>query len=166
MLIVEVKRINIIDDILVLLLLFMSGNIAFSYYVTKWCYVVFALLAIIIYLNDSVRLNRKIGYHRIRRLLLYIICFAVLFVFQTIVLGWNTFPGIINFICKIIVGGCIVLYLRERFKYAFLDVMFYISIVCLLFWCVQLFTGPDMGLLPAGHEYQTAIFFIQECENL
>ena len=155
----NLKRISVTDYILVLLLLFMSGNIAFSHYVTKWCYVISAFLVIAIYLSDSKRLNRRIGYHRIRGLFLYIICFAVLFVCQTIVLGWNTFPGIVNFICKIIIGGGIVLYLRERFKYAYFNVMYYISIVCLLFWCVQLYTGPDMGLLPAGHEYQTAIFF-------
>jgi hypothetical protein len=137
----------------------MSGNIAFSHYVTKWCYVISAFLMIIIYLGDSKRLNRKIGYHRLRRLILYMICLAVLFGCQTVVLGWNTFPGIVNFFSKIIIGGGIVLFLRERFKYAFLNVMYYISIICLLFWCVQLYTGPDMGLLPAGHEYQTAILF-------
>ena len=99
------KHISTTDYFLVLLLLFMSGNIAFSHYVTKWCYVISAFLMIIIYLSDSKRLNRKIGYHRVRRLFSYIICFVVLFVCQTVVLGWNSFSGIVNFLCKIIVGG-------------------------------------------------------------
>ena len=156
---VDIKHISLIDYFLVLLLLFMSGNIAFSYYVTKWCYVIFAFLMIVIYLSDSKRLNRKIGYHHVRRLLFFILCLVILFVCQTVVLGWNSFSGIVNFLCKIIVGGGVVLYLRERFKYALFNIMYYISIVCLIFWCIQLFTGPNMGLLPAGREYQTAIIF-------
>lgn len=156
---VDIKRISLIDYFLVLLLLFMSGNIAYSHYVSKWSYVIFAFLMIVAYLSYPKRLNRKIGYHHVRRLFFYILCLVILFVCQTVVLGWNTFPGIVNFLSKIIIGGGVVLYLRERFKYVLFNIMYYISIVCLVFWCIQLFTGPNMGLLPAGHEYQTAFFF-------
>lgn len=62
----------------------------------------------------------------------------LIFIAQFFVFGWNTFSGIVNFECKIITGATIFIALGESFKYKYLNLMFYLSIIALLFWLLQL----------------------------
>lgn len=62
----------------------------------------------------------------------------LIFIAQFFVFGWNSFPGIVNFECKIIAGATIFMALGENFKYKYLNLMFYLSVIALFFWLLQL----------------------------
>lgn len=147
------------EYLFVLLLIFLSGNQAVRYYVTDWIYVLVSICICTYYVfnrnevqidKSSVRIGKQ-----------YFFFLVILFLMQTLVLGWNSFGGIVNFLCKIFVGCFVVSFLGYRFKHAYLHLIFYISIIDIIFWIVQLSVGPNIGLLPgsASGEYQTLIFF-------
>ena len=72
--------------------------------------------------------------------------FILLFFAQYVVFGWNTVPGIINHICKFIVGAGFISYLGDRFRIVFFRTMFLICLISLPLWIMQQTIGAVDGL--------------------
>lgn len=151
------SNINRFDYFLTLLLLFMCGNQAFRYYVTDYCYVIFAAISIVAIATGF--LKNRISITDIRNFKWYIVGVCAVFFLQIMTFNYAPYGGIINYLSKTITGITIILIVGKKFRYTYFNLMYYISIFCLFMWGIQLFTGPNMGLLPCGEEYQTAIFF-------
>lgn len=80
-------------------------------------------------------------------------CFIMLSIFmiQYLIFGWNTLPGIVNFISKIIFGGFIFTTIGYRFKFVYLKVMYHLSIIALIFWSIQRTTGIIFDWVNVGN---------------
>jgi hypothetical protein len=61
---------------------------------------------------------------------------ALLFVFQKGTLGFVSVPGAINLLLKIFLGGIVIYHLKEKFAPVLFEVLYKLSIVSLLFFCL------------------------------
>lgn len=98
----------------------LCGNVFFETYLPTTIYVITALLFIMVYrLNNKIKC--KIKKYVKKNMLIIMTTFILLFFAQYVVFGWNTVPGIINHICKFIVGAGFISYLGDRFRIVFLE---------------------------------------------
>ena len=128
-----------------LFFLSLCGNVFVSYYLPNTMYVITALLFVLLYINKAV-VKKRINENAKNNMRLMIVTYLFLFLSQYVVFGWNTFPGIVNHICKFIIGAGYIAYMGDRFRVVFFKTMYYICLICLPLWLFQQFFGGIGGL--------------------
>lgn len=123
----------------------LCGNVFFNTYLSKNIYVVTAIL---MFLHYCIRKNVKCRFDKnIRKdMSLMIVTYLLLFLAQYIIFGWNTVPGIINHICKFIVGAGYIVFLGNRFRFVLFKTLYLICLICLPLWALQQVNGGMGGL--------------------
>ena len=118
------------DTCYVWLLILCSGNPFFSQF--QWLNV---LLAIVFGIYWSKRIKKCPA---VKLLLLYLIGIITIFITQTFIFFWNSFPAIINFCSKVFWGGSVFLILGSKFRYVYLKVITILSFFSIIFWGLSL----------------------------
>lgn len=133
------------EYLIMLYFLSLCGNVFFETYLPTTIYVITALLFIMLYIFNS-KIKCRIKKYDWNNILIMITIFILLFFAQYVVFGWNTVPGIINHICKFIVGAGFISYLGDRFRIVFFKTIYYICLVALPLWILQQTIGGINGL--------------------
>lgn len=128
-----------------LFFLSLCGNVFISFYLPATIYVITVLIFVFLYLNDKT-IQLRINEAARKNMRLMIVTYLFLFISQYFVFGWNTFPGIVNHICKFIIGAGYIAYMGERFRFVFFKTMYHICLICLPLWLLQQFLGGIGGL--------------------
>lgn len=135
-----------------MLLILASGNSVFKVYGTYF----YALVGLFVLLEFVRSRNLRIAY---RRLWQYIAIMLGIFIAQYLTFGWNTFPGIVNFVFKILFGSFIIIALDSRFKYYYLRVMYHLAIISLIFFSLQIVFGITFSLIDVGKVGKSILFY-------
>lgn len=133
------------EYLIMLYFLSLCGNVFFGTFLPQTIYVITASIFVLLYLyNENV--NYRFSMWSINNMFIMIATFILLFFAQYVVFGWNTVPGIINHICKFIIGAGIIVYLGERFRIVFFRTMSLLCMIALPLWIIQQFSGGIGGL--------------------
>lgn len=141
------------EYLMVLLMLFMSGNGWWKATVTEYCFVIYALVLFVLYFG-KIQQEREL----FRNMKIYYLVILLIFACQTIVFHWNSFPAIVNYCAKMFIGCTVYILLGDRFKHVYLRLMYPISIFCIICWLLQITVWPDIGFLRYG-ESGSMLFF-------
>ena len=137
--------------LLVLVLLFFSGNPLIYSLFGKYAPIVgFALVIIIIHRN------LKIGKSYFKLIKIIAVLLVVISILQYIQFGSVSVLGMVNLLVKFAMGGLIVHYLGSKFIPIFFKVIFHLSLISLLFFVVVNvleITIPRITLLKEMHSY-------------
>lgn len=139
-----------------LLLLFMSGNPIFRLDFAHYFNVLFAGISII-YLSthQSQVIRHKKDLNNLFFFLGITIC---IFIAQYFVFKWNTFPGIVNYLCMILWGSITLIIIGPNFKYAYLKNITFISIFSLFFGILHLIDSNPFPMFDYGAG-ETILFY-------
>lgn len=88
------------------------------------------------------------------------LCFLIIvFLAQKVVLGYISYLGSINVLAKIVFGATVMWVLKGRFRVTYLNVMYFFSVVSLLFFSLEFigFKVPD--LFHVGEERNSILIF-------
>lgn len=136
----------------VMLLVLASGNSVFKVYGTYF-YVLVGILVLFEFARSrSLRM-------RYRRLWQYVAIMLSIFGAQYLTFGWNSFPGIVNFISKILFGSFIIIALDFRFKYYYLRVMYHLAVISLIFFFLQTLFNVTFSLIDVGKVGKSILFY-------
>jgi hypothetical protein len=104
----------------------MSGNPLFSISgdTSKYIFIAFVLLLVAKH-HTYFNLNKGIIYYR------FFVFYALIFLFQKLILGYVSFPSTIAFMARITLGYIIIRHVGHNFKYAFFQIMFFVSLISL-----------------------------------
>ena len=133
------------EYLIMLYFLSLCGNVFFVTFLPQTIYVITAFIFVLLYLFKE-NVNYRFSRWSINNMFIMIATFILLFFAQYVVFGWNTVPGIINHICKFIIGAGIVVYFGERFRIVFFRTMFLLCMIALPLWIIQQFSGGIGGL--------------------
>ena len=133
------------EYLIMLYFLSLCGNVFFGTFLPQTIYVITASIFVLLYLFKE-NVNYRFSRWSINNMFIMIATFILLFFAQYVVFGWNTVPGIINHICKFIIGAGIVVYFGERFRIVFFRTMFLLCMIALPLWIIQQFSGGIGGL--------------------
>ena len=133
------------EYLIMLYFLSLCGNVFFGTFLPQTIYVITAFIFVLLYLFKE-NVNYRFSRWSINNMFIMIASFILLFFAQYLVFGWNTVPGIINHICKFIIGAGIVIYFGERFRIVFFRTMFLLCMIALPLWIIQQFSGGIGGL--------------------
>lgn len=133
------------EYLIMLYFLSLCGNVFFGTFLPQTIYVITAFIFVLLYLFKE-NVNYRFSRWSINNMFIMIASFILLFFAQYLVFGWNTVPGIINHICKFIIGAGIVVYFGERFRIVFFRTMFLLCMIALPLWIIQQFSGGIGGL--------------------
>lgn len=128
-----------------LFFLSLCGNVFVSFYLPATINVITVLIFVFLYLKNKT-IQLRINEAAKKNMRLMIVTYLLLFISQYFVFGWNTFPGIVNHICKFIIGAGYIAYMGDRFRIVFFKTMYYICLICLPLWLLQQFFGGIGGL--------------------
>lgn len=104
----------------------MSGNPLFSISSDNSKYVFIAFVLVLVARHHTYfNLNKGIIYYR------FFAFYAIIFLFQKLVLGFVSFPSTIAFMARITLGYIIIRHVGYNFKYAFFQIIFIVSLVSL-----------------------------------
>lgn len=135
-----------------MILILASGNSVFKVYGTYF----YALVGLFVLLEFVRSRNLRITY---RKLWQYIAVMLGIFIAQYLTFGWNTFPGIVNFVFKILFGSFVIIALDFRFKYYYLRVMYHLAIISLIFFSLQIVFGITFSLIDVGKVGKSILFY-------
>lgn len=141
---------------MVLLMLFMSGNGWWNSAVTEYCFVIYALVLFCLFFKKLLQNRYR---NLFKNMKVYYLVIMIIFVSQTIIFSWNSFPAIVNHCAKMFIGCTVYILLGNRFKHVYLRLMYPISIFCILCWLLQITVWPDIGILKYGGDSGSMIFF-------
>lgn len=146
---------NKISYLLLFLLLAFSGNPIFDQ--NKFLFLIFgAILFTIIFLTKiKFEINFKIS------LFQYILYFLIIFFLQLIVFSFVSLEGVINFCSKIVIGAVIVYLLGNSFREKYLNIMYFLCIISLIGFFVNLNGIKIPPLLQIDHR-STYLFFVSD----
>lgn len=133
------------EYLIMLYFLSLCGNVFFETFLPQTIYVITAFIFVLLYLFKE-NINYRFSRWSINNMFIMIATFILLFFAQYVVFEWNTVPGIINHICKFIIGAGIIVYLGERFRIVFFRTMFLLCMIALPLWIIQQFSGGIGGL--------------------
>lgn len=104
----------------------MSGNPLFniSSDTSKYVFIAFVLILVAKH-HTYFNFNKGIFYYK------FFAFFALIFLFQKLVLGFVSFPSTIAFMARITLGYIIIRYVGYNFKYAFFQIIFMVSLISL-----------------------------------
>lgn len=113
---------------LIILLIFISGspilNNAFLYGILGLGFLLYSVL----FLNMSRR----------RKLWVYMLFFVIIFILQYINLHYISILGSINLLMKLMIGATVMWITKDKFRYIYTDVLFYLSVISLFFYIIGL----------------------------
>lgn len=126
----EQPNLSIMEVFLVFWLICISGNPLFSEYGGKYIYVGTAIgaMAISFYYGKPLYSTK---------LILFSLACLVLFLLQSAVLTGVSIQANVNFLARIYLGFLITLILGEKFRFAYMKVMFFVAAVSLVLWVVN-----------------------------
>jgi hypothetical protein len=133
------------EYLIMLYFLSLCGNVFFGTFLPQTIYVITASIFVLLYLFKE-NVNYRFSRWSINNMFIMIATFILLFLAQYVVFGWNTVPGMINHICKFIVGAGIIIYFGERFRIVFFRTMSLLCMIALPLWIIQQFSGGIGGL--------------------
>ncbi len=138
------------DYFLVTLLIFLSGSPVVS---VRFVYPFLGLAALA---WQVFQFNRK----DVKVLGIYSACFLILFVSQFFVLGSISWMGSFNYLCKLFFGAGILLYVGEKFRDCFLNIITVLAVISFLFYIPQLFGYiiPEVLPVPSDHLHSVLIY--------
>lgn len=90
----------------------------------------------------------------------YVLLMLMIFFCQFVVFGWNTVPGIINFISKILFGSFVIITLGEQFKFYYLKVLYHLSFIGLILFFMQIVFGITFSLFDFGSGKSILIYYV------
>ncbi|MCB0464336.1 MAG: hypothetical protein KDC78_01495 [Aequorivita sp.] len=104
----------------------MSGNPLFSISgdTSKYIFIAFVLVLVAKH-HTYFNLKKGIIYYR------FFGFFAIIFLFQKLVLGFVSYPSVIAFMARITLGYIIIRYVGYNFKYAFFQIIFMVCLISL-----------------------------------
>lgn len=120
--------------IIVFLFLCVSGNPIFIYG-TEWSSIIMVPIMLAICIAQRTSLFSK-------DLCLWICGFVTLMLIQNLTLPHTSIPANINFLFKLYLAFLVVGYLQTSFRYTYLKVIYWLSLLSLLFFLVQIIGGP------------------------
>ena len=129
-----------LGHISIFIILAISGNVQLREF--DLLYLVLALLIPIFF-------HLKIPRGFFKKLRLVIVFLTSLFILQLFILGSANLLGILNMYAKIFIAGFVIYINREQFIIRFLNVMFFISIVSLIFFSVDVLLNGMYKYIPA-----------------
>src|SRR5690606_37561076 len=91
---------------------------------SKYIFIAFVLVLVAKH-HTYFNINRGIIYYR------FFGFFAIIFLFQKLVLGFVSFPSIVAFMARITLGYIIIRHIGQNFKYAFFQIIFIVSLISL-----------------------------------
>lgn len=156
------------EYIIMLYFLSLCGNVFFGTFLPQTIYVITAFIFVLLYLFKK-NINCRFTRWSINNMFILIATFILLFFAQYVVFGWNTVPGIINHICKFIIGAGIVVYFGERFRIVFFRTIFLLCMIALPLWIMQQFSGGigglswDLGKTIWIYSYRTGGDIVRNC---
>lgn len=104
----------------------MSGNPLFSISTDNSKYIFIAFVLVLVARHHTYfNLNKGIIYYR------FFAFYAIIFLFQKLVLGFVSFPSTVAFMARITLGYIIIRHVGYNFKYAFFQIIFIVSLVSL-----------------------------------
>ena len=118
---------------LVFVLLLVSGNPIISHFINYQLFfgIIFGFLII--------RYSSFNNYKNQRELLIYVSIFSLVFCLQILFLGKISILGALFFLVKVFFGYIVVNVIGVNFRYFYLKVMTFISLISLFFFCLTYF---------------------------
>jgi hypothetical protein len=134
---------NKLNTFLVVLLVYLSGSPVFKSF--EYSFVIVALFVILYSFIIKTKFNKKLLY--------YLLFYVFIFLMQFFIFKWNTIPGIINRLAIIISGAFIFIQLKEKFRYTYFNVMFWITVIAFPFYILEFITGTYFDLIEVSDPY-------------
>ncbi|HLW31442.1 MAG TPA: O-antigen ligase family protein [Aequorivita sp.] len=132
------------------LLTAMSGNPLFSISsdTSKYVFIAFVLLLVAKH-HTYFNINKGIVYYR------FFGFFAIIFLFQKLVLGFVSVPSTIAFMARITLGYIIIRHIGHNFKYAFFQIIFIVSLISLFgfAWNAAGMNIPAISVVESTSQY-------------
>lgn len=125
------------DCFFVFLLLFVSGN-PLAIYTTDWTYVITCGFLIVYTIAKKVKLCDK-------RFFLVLTALCIVYIMQKFTLGRVSIAADINSVLKIYCGYLVVSILGKKFRVAYLKVMYFICVISLLGFSLNMLLGNIPG---------------------
>ena len=126
------EKINFLEYFLVMMLIFVSGNPVFcNLPVFPFFQLVFLFVAL---------LFRRLHFHP--KMWLFVISMSVVFFGQYVILGEISILGCLNRLLKVFFGTAVFAFLKEKFRYAYLDVMAVIAAISIVCFTMQVLNIP------------------------
>lgn len=142
------KYIKFKDFIYVLILYLISGNPEIAW---QWNYVVIAFLLILLY--NKLIFDNSVHY---KTCIKFMVVAFIVFIFQFIVFGWNSFPAIINFCSKVFCAYGVAKIIGDKFRATAFYVIYFLCKVGVLLHIVYVFSGFTLDL--AGTDFHKSMF--------
>ncbi len=136
------------DFFYVLILFLISGNPEVAW---QWNYVVIAFLLILLY--NKLVFDNSVHY---RTCIQFMVVAFVVFMFQFIVFGWNSFPAIINFCSKVFCAYGAAKIIGDKFRETAFNVIYFLCVVGVLFHVIYVFSGFAFDI--AGSDFHKSMF--------
>ena len=138
------------------ILLLFSGNPVFSistqFGIIAFCFMTITISAI----NFRFFVN-----HDSRSLYLYMVFFCAIFFLQRLFLGFLSYPGVVAFFLKIILGFVVICVLRERFRKAYFDAIYAVSLISLVGYIFNLLGLEIPEIFSVSEKYRSVIIYAQ-----
>lgn len=138
-------KVSFREYVLMFYFLSLCGNVFVGTFLPSFIYVITAIVFVLLYMSNTIIKRRINGYAK-DNIVVMVATFILLFLSQYIVFGWNTVPGIVNHISKVIIGAGYIAYKGSRFRMLFFRTMYLICIVALPLWILQQVAGGIPGL--------------------
>ncbi|MEG1861820.1 MAG: O-antigen ligase family protein [Bacteroidaceae bacterium] len=138
------------DHILVFLLIILSGSPTLG---NPFVFATFGIIAL------SYSFLKTSYYERID-LWNYLLILCSIFVFQYFVLGAVSYLGSLNMLLKIVFGATVMWVLKDRFRYVFLNVMFFFAAISLVFYALCQIGFVIPNLFDVGINNRSIFLFV------
>lgn len=139
--------------LMVMLLILASGSPFFKAYGTY-----FSIIMAFVLLVDLMRFPQL--RYSCKEMWEYVLLMLMIFFCQYVIFGWNTIPGIVNFISKILFGSFIIITLGEQFKFYYLRVLYHLSLIGLFLFLLQTVLGVTFSLFDFGAGKSIVIYYV------
>lgn len=145
---------NIKSYLLILILLFFSGNPLITFLFGKFSTVVGLTLTILL-IHKSIRFSKKF----IKLILIIAAGILIIGVFQHFKLGYVSVLGMINLVLKFLLGGIIINYLKKKFVSIFFKVIADLSLISLVFYLLVNIFEFAIPSITLGQEIESYIIY-------
>ena len=144
-----VDKNSMLEYILMFFVLCISGNPLFIYTESKFLYVASAIIMFILCLmKGKKRLTSKLIY--------WVVCSCILFIFQNSILELTSLNANINFIARLYIAFMTASFFGYRFRNVYFKVMVVVCAISILFFILQIF-GVSFGY--EFDRYKSILFY-------
>jgi hypothetical protein len=140
--------------LLILILLFFSGNPLITFLFGKFSTVVGLTLTLLL-IHKSIRLSKKF----IKLILIIATGILIIGVFQHFKLGYVSLSGMINLVLKFLLGGIIIDHVKKQFVTIFFKVIADLSLISLVFYLLISVFGFVLPSITIGPEIKSYILY-------